>query len=49
MDRMKGVIMGSRGLGKGLDDPEMERVWGALEEEKLTTFLHPHYGKFAPT
>ncbi|KAL7409900.1 amidohydrolase 2 [Mrakia frigida] len=44
MDKMKGVIMGSRGMGSGLDDPEMEEVWGALAREGLVTFLHPHYG-----
>jgi len=39
MDKMKGVIMGSRGMGSGLDDPEMEEVWGALAKEGLVTFL----------
>lgn len=34
--------MGTRGLGKGLDDPEMEGIWGALDESGLATFLHPH-------
>ena len=36
--------MGTRGLGKGLDDARLDPVWEALEKEKLVVFLHPHYG-----
>lgn len=41
---MKGVILGTTGLGKGLDDPELLPVFKALQDEKLPIFLHPHYG-----
>lgn len=44
LPHLKGVIMGTRGLGKGLDDDALEPVWGALEEAGLVVFLHPHYG-----
>jgi aminocarboxymuconate-semialdehyde decarboxylase len=36
--------MGTKAVGKGLDDPEMEPVWQALSEAGLVAFLHPHYG-----
>jgi len=42
--RLKGVILGSKGLGKGLDDPALDPVWQSLEKYKLMTFIHPHYG-----
>lgn len=41
---VRGVIMGTGGLGSGLDDERLGPVWGALEEAGLTVFLHPHYG-----
>ena len=41
---MRGVIMGTSGVGKGLDDPDLDPVWAALEANKKTVFLHPHYG-----
>lgn len=41
---MKGVIMGTSGLGKGLDDSALDPVWAALDETKTVLFLHPHYG-----
>lgn len=44
LPHLKGVIMGTRGLGKGLDDPELEPVWAAIAEKGLVIFLHPHYG-----
>ncbi|KAK6533514.1 hypothetical protein TWF694_002453 [Orbilia ellipsospora] len=40
----RGVIMGTGGLGKGLDDAELDPVYKALEETGMTIFLHPHYG-----
>ncbi|KAK6521129.1 hypothetical protein TWF506_001360 [Arthrobotrys conoides] len=40
----RGIIMGTSGLGNGLDDPELDPVYQALEEENMTIFLHPHYG-----
>jgi aminocarboxymuconate-semialdehyde decarboxylase len=41
---MRGVILGTTGLGKGLDDPELVPIFEALQEAKLPIFLHPHYG-----
>ncbi|KAG0648709.1 Picolinate carboxylase [Hyphodiscus hymeniophilus] len=41
---MRGVILGTTGLGKGLDDPELLPIFEALEAAKLPIFLHPHYG-----
>ncbi|KAK4180052.1 putative uracil-5-carboxylate decarboxylase [Triangularia setosa] len=40
----RGVIVGTNGLGKGLDDPDMLVVFGQLQELDLPVFLHPHYG-----
>lgn len=36
--------MGTRGLGKGLDDEALEPVWEAIANAGLVVFLHPHYG-----
>ncbi|KAI5481326.1 hypothetical protein MNV49_004948 [Pseudohyphozyma bogoriensis] len=44
LSSLRGVVMGTKGLGKGLDDPEMEKVWEALSEAGLVVFVHPHYG-----
>ncbi|KAI9678661.1 MAG: hypothetical protein M1817_005718 [Caeruleum heppii] len=41
---VRGVIMGTTGLGTGLDDPKLDPVWRALQELKMLVFLHPHYG-----
>ena len=41
---IRGVILGTRGTGKGLDDQELEPLWQALAETGLVVFLHPHYG-----
>ncbi|KAI9801159.1 MAG: hypothetical protein M1825_003433 [Sarcosagium campestre] len=41
---IRGVIMGTSGLGKGLDDPALEAVWAALQEHEMLVFIHPHYG-----
>lgn len=41
---VRGVILGTTGLGKGLDDPELTPVFKALQDAKLPIFLHPHYG-----
>ncbi|PCG95681.1 Amidohydrolase 2 [Penicillium occitanis (nom. inval.)] len=41
---MRGVIMGTSGLGKGLDDPNLDPIWASLEETQTLLFLHPHYG-----
>lgn len=44
LEHMRGVIMGTSGLGKGLDDPALDAVWKALESTQTLVFLHPHYG-----
>jgi predicted TIM-barrel fold metal-dependent hydrolase len=44
LPHIRGVIMGTTGRGNGLDDPELEPVWGALQDTQLMLFLHPHYG-----
>ena len=41
---LHGLIMGTRGVGKGLDDDALEPVWKAIADAGLVVFLHPHYG-----
>ncbi|KAG5974964.1 hypothetical protein E4U55_007928 [Claviceps digitariae] len=40
----RGVILGTRGLGNGLDDPALLPIFEAIAAANLTIFLHPHYG-----
>lgn len=40
----RGVILGTSGLGKGLDDANLLPIFQALADSELTIFLHPHYG-----
>lgn len=40
----RGVILGTSGLGKGLDDVDLVPIFEALAAANLTIFLHPHYG-----
>ncbi|KAF5668902.1 2-amino-3-carboxylmuconate-6-semialdehyde decarboxylase [Fusarium heterosporum] len=40
----RGVILGTSGLGKGLDDPDLLPIFEALAQTNMTIFLHPHYG-----
>lgn len=40
----RGVILGTTGLGNGLDDPALLPIFKALAEAELPIFLHPHYG-----
>jgi aminocarboxymuconate-semialdehyde decarboxylase len=44
MKWIRGVVMGTSGRGKGLDDPSFVPVWETLAETKMMVFLHPHYG-----
>ncbi|OCH92160.1 amidohydrolase 2 [Obba rivulosa] len=44
LPHLKGIIMGTRGIGKGLDDDTLDPVWSAIEKAGLVVFLHPHYG-----
>ena len=41
---MRGVIVGSAGRGRGLDDPDFEPIWKAAADAGLFVFIHPHYG-----
>ena len=41
---MRGVIMGTGGLGQGLDDSTLDQIWRVIEETQTVIFLHPHYG-----
>lgn len=44
LPHLHGLIMGTRGIGKGLDDEALEPVWKAIADAGLVVFLHPHYG-----
>ncbi|KAL9102101.1 MAG: hypothetical protein Q9163_002705 [Psora crenata] len=44
LQHIKGVIMGTSGLGQGLDDASLDIVYHALHETQTLIFLHPHYG-----
>jgi predicted TIM-barrel fold metal-dependent hydrolase len=44
LPHLKGIIMGTTGLGLGLDDPALNPVWQALHDTETLVFLHPHYG-----
>ncbi|EXJ75170.1 uncharacterized protein A1O5_01866 [Cladophialophora psammophila CBS 110553] len=44
LGHVKGVIMGTTGLGNGLDDPALDDVYSALSSTATLVFLHPHYG-----
>ena len=44
LPHLRGVIMGTSGLGKGLDDENLDPIWESLEKTETLLFLHPHYG-----
>ena len=44
LPHLRGLIMGTHGVGKGLDDQALDPVWAAIEKAGLVVFLHPHYG-----
>jgi aminocarboxymuconate-semialdehyde decarboxylase len=44
LPHLRGIIMGTKGIGRGLDDDALEPVWAAIEATGLVVFLHPHYG-----
>ncbi|KAH8925418.1 amidohydrolase 2 [Atractiella rhizophila] len=41
---LKGIILGTQGFGKGLDDSRLVPIFRALADANLPIFLHPHYG-----
>lgn len=44
LSHMRGIVMGTSGLSKGLDDAALDPVYAALEKNEQLVFLHPHYG-----
>lgn len=44
LSHIRGIILGTSGLGSGLDDVALEPIWAMLEKSQLLLFLHPHYG-----
>lgn len=44
LHHIRGIILGTTGLGSGLDDPKLAVVWSELEKSQMLVFLHPHYG-----
>lgn len=44
LPHLRGVIMGTTGLGFGLDHPALDPVWQTLQDTGTLVFLHPHYG-----
>jgi predicted TIM-barrel fold metal-dependent hydrolase len=44
LPHIKGVIMGTTGLGDGLDDPNLSPIFDTLASTNTLVFLHPHYG-----
>lgn len=39
LSHVRGVVMGTRGVGKGLDDEAMEPIWKALADSGLVVFV----------
>jgi predicted TIM-barrel fold metal-dependent hydrolase len=44
LPHIRGIIMGTTGLGLGLDDPDLDPIYSVLESTSTLVFLHPHYG-----
>jgi aminocarboxymuconate-semialdehyde decarboxylase len=44
LPHVRGIILGTTGLGSGLDDPNLMPIFQALAAAALPIFLHPHYG-----
>lgn len=44
LPHLKGIIMGTTGLGCGLDDSALDPIWQSLQATATIVFLHPHYG-----
>jgi aminocarboxymuconate-semialdehyde decarboxylase len=40
----RGIVMGTSGLGQGLDDPALDPIYAVIEKQEQLIFLHPHYG-----
>jgi aminocarboxymuconate-semialdehyde decarboxylase len=44
LQHIRGIILGTTGLGSGLDDPALFPIFSALQSTQQIIFLHPHYG-----
>ena len=44
LPHMRGIVMGTSGLGSGLDDSALDPIYAALQKHEQLIFLHPHYG-----
>jgi aminocarboxymuconate-semialdehyde decarboxylase len=44
LTHVRGIILGTTGLGTGLDDPALIPIYRSLAAASLPIFLHPHYG-----
>jgi aminocarboxymuconate-semialdehyde decarboxylase len=44
LPHMRGIILSTHGLGRGLDDSRMAPVWETLVNRDMVVFVHPHYG-----
>ncbi|RJE19994.1 decarboxylase [Aspergillus sclerotialis] len=44
LPHMRGIVLGTSGMGKGLDDERLNPIWAALQDTDTLLFLHPHYG-----
>lgn len=41
---LRGVILGTKGVGKGLDDAALDPLWDLIQARGLVAFLHPYFG-----
>ncbi|CAK7218003.1 hypothetical protein SEUCBS140593_003396 [Sporothrix eucalyptigena] len=48
LEQARGIVMGTGGLGDGLDDPQLIPIYRALADAHLPIFLHPNYGLPGP-
>lgn len=39
LSHLRGIVMGTKGVGKGLDDPAMEPIYAAIVEAGLVVFV----------
>jgi len=44
LKHVRGIILGTSGLGEGLDDGRLDPLWKQIEASGLMVFIHPHYG-----
>ncbi|KAJ9157920.1 Amidohydrolase [Pleurostoma richardsiae] len=48
LSQSRGIVMGTGGLGEGLDDPRLLPIFRALAAADMPIFLHPNYGLPGP-